>query len=69
MRGDQFPHLGIGQTSAEETAASAFLSSAAGCSNLVEHAVMATSLGQLDLDVSAKEAYDVWAKQCDKDAQ
>ena len=30
---------------------------------------MATSLGQLDLDVSAKEAYDVWAKQCDKDAQ
>ena len=62
----EFPHLGIGLTSAEETATSVFLSSAVGCNNLVEQAVVDTSLKGLYLDVSAKEAYDVWARQCER---
>ena len=64
----EFPHLEIRLTSAEETAASAFLLSAAGCSNLVEQSAMDTSLRGLDRDVSAKDAYHVCAKQCERNS-
>ena len=40
----EHPHLGIGLTSACDTAASAFISSAAGCNKLVEMALMGSAV-------------------------
>ena len=62
------PHIRIGLTSAPDTAASAFLSSASACNKLVEMALMGSAAKGFGQYCFAKDACDAWTLQCEEEA-
>ena len=60
-------HIGIGLTSARDTAASAFPSSASACNKLMEMALTGSAVRGLGQYCFAKDAYDAWTQQCEEE--
>ena len=62
------PHLGIGLTSASDTAAAAFIASSTACGKLVSVALTGSILQGLRGYAFAKQAHAAWASQCEEGA-
>ena len=60
------PHIGIGLTSACDTAVSAFLLSASGCNMRVEMALTGSAGKGFWQYGFAKDEYDAWVLQCEE---
>ena len=63
-----YPHLGIGVTSAADTSAAAFIASSAACEKLVSMALTGSILQGLRGYAFAKQAHAALASQCEEGA-